>query len=377
MADDDGTTIPARCLSAVGVYALLSQEYEAWPLVVETKTSSYSQKSGQSTIDGGLVLPSGGSSTLPSARVIMLETESSTLQCSCPFRKDSPEAVLKACGGVGDMSDLACARAQRGVNMIREGRVDLCRWICEEEHGVDRKNGIAGDQQKLWERGAVPAVVYFCPRESAELLRSRTSFYRCALGNILAARASQAGGRVWPPNEVVMDEVYISDGVIARQPAAVAALGIGAVVNVTEEDHSALFEEFAPGVRYFHVCVADRASTQWDMAPILAFMRRNVEEGRRVLVHCEEGKSRSATVVLAFLLEEKQWPLLFALIALFAARTVCSPLNPFVAFLIDRERVLRGETSLCEEDFADTYGFGCIPALAQAARAGVDRFCLL
>lgn len=83
--------------------------------------------------------------------------------------------------------------------------------------------------------------------------------------------------------------------------------GIGAVVAcLTAEEHAAL-KPLPVGVVEHHVLMDDTTSFEHDALHSLvvdatSFIRTQIAEGRNVLVHCAAGISRSATVVLAYLM---------------------------------------------------------------------------
>ena len=63
------------------------------------------------------------------------------------------------------------------------------------------------------------------------------------------------------------------------------------------------------------------------------FIRQNLLEGKNVLVHCHAGKSRSATVVIAFLMRDKKISLQQALALLRSKRPRVKPNEGFLVQL--------------------------------------------
>lgn len=84
--------------------------------------------------------------------------------------------------------------------------------------------------------------------------------------------------------------------------AALASAGVGAVVDLRSEavDEAAILR--ARGVDFLHLPTDDHAAVSPAMLDSgLGFATGQIERGRRVLVHCEHGIGRSATLVLCIL----------------------------------------------------------------------------
>ena len=56
---------------------------------------------------------------------------------------------------------------------------------------------------------------------------------------------------------------------------------------------------------------ADTAESEQHVAEILPIGRRVARDGRRLLVHCDEGANRAAAVAVAYLMDPGKGPLLF------------------------------------------------------------------
>ncbi|KAG8180189.1 hypothetical protein JTE90_017704 [Oedothorax gibbosus] len=87
--------------------------------------------------------------------------------------------------------------------------------------------------------------------------------------------------------------------------------GIGHILNVTRE-----IDNFFPGMfDYQNIRVYDDESTEilhyWDKT--YRYIRRAKDEGSKVLVHCKMGISRSASVVIAYVMKAYDWDLQRAL----------------------------------------------------------------
>ncbi|OVA09658.1 Dual specificity phosphatase [Macleaya cordata] len=76
------------------------------------------------------------------------------------------------------------------------------------------------------------------------------------------------------------------------------------------------------------------------------FIERVEHSGGKVLVHCFEGKSRSATVVLAYLMLRKNFTLLEAWNTLKRAHRRAQPNDGFAKILLDLDKKLHGKVSM-------------------------------
>lgn len=74
----------------------------------------------------------------------------------------------------------------------------------------------------------------------------------------------------------------------------------------------------------------------------LEFIQNNIKKGN-VYVHCFAGVSRSATIVIAYLMKEKKWGLSAALTYVRCRRPIACPNSGFLKHLEDFELRLKGD----------------------------------
>jgi len=142
----------------------------------------------------------------------------------------------------------------------------------------------------------------------------------------------------------IADRVFLGTKFGAANRARLDALCIRAVINVTGGGTRVPNHFAAEGIQYLHLELMDELITDPSCAvpqacqAISAFTR----QGLNVLVHCQAGLSRSATVVLAWLMREKAFSLQEA-VTFFAKqrgrRPKCNP--SFFCYLAGLERELR------------------------------------
>lgn len=78
------------------------------------------------------------------------------------------------------------------------------------------------------------------------------------------------------------------------------------------------------------------------------------KKGGKVLIHCEEGVSRSTTLVCAVLMYRNRWNLKFSLDYIKKKRFIASPNPGFIDQLIQFEKELFGTTSVVPDE--DPFG---------------------
>ncbi|CAD8091303.1 unnamed protein product [Paramecium sonneborni] len=115
------------------------------------------------------------------------------------------------------------------------------------------------------------------------------------------------------PNEIIENQLYLGNSNHAMNLKALNLLGITHVVNCAKEIpnyFSDTQQDNKEIIKYFQVPVLDLEeepiSDHFDEAYIFINEALNQKQNK-VLVHCAQGKSRSATIVLMFLMRFKQW----------------------------------------------------------------------
>jgi hypothetical protein len=138
------------------------------------------------------------------------------------------------------------------------------------------------------------------------------------------AQVNDPGGRAGverdtPPGvpdwEPEFDWVTPSLAIGARFPPGVAVRlarehGVGAVVDVRNEDSDRPEELSAWGLRFLHLPTEDACAVSQDMLDeAVGFAREAEGAGRKLLVHCQHGIGRSALVSLCVLVDRGHSPL--------------------------------------------------------------------
>jgi len=145
------------------------------------------------------------------------------------------------------------------------------------------------------------------------------------------------------PNEILEGQLHLSDCHTAvNKQAIITDLDIGAVVNCTHWTPSA-FEKL--GVLYKRIIVVDdqrdRQALSEELPAVVGFIHENLKANKRVLVHCEAGVSRSATVVIAYVMTTTRASMKESLAYVKECRPDIEPNPGFIQILNDFENGMK------------------------------------
>lgn len=140
------------------------------------------------------------------------------------------------------------------------------------------------------------------------------------------------------PSIVLDDLLYLGRGDQATNETVITNLGITHIVNVTRE-HPDPFSDY---ISYLRIELEDDTSSNLlkELPNAVEFISNAIAGGGRVLVHCNLGVSRSATVTIAFLMHSNKWILRDAHDYLKDRRPIIRPNHGFVNQLSCFEELL-------------------------------------
>ena len=105
----------------------------------------------------------------------------------------------------------------------------------------------------------------------------------------------------------IFDDLFLGSEWNASNLEELERNGIGHILNVTREIDNFFPDQFD----YLNIRVYDDEATEllkhWDRT--YKYIRRALEDGSKVLVHCKMGVSRSASVVIAYAMKARHWDL--------------------------------------------------------------------
>ncbi|KAG6611401.1 putative dual specificity phosphatase [Phytophthora cinnamomi] len=152
------------------------------------------------------------------------------------------------------------------------------------------------------------------------------------------------------PNEILEGFLFLGNMWHAQSKQVVSHLGITHVVNASL-DVGNTFEN--DGVKYLNVTIKDRPeadiSSYFDAAYRFIESAKRTQHGR-VLVHCTQGISRSATLVIMYLMRANNWSLVTAVNFAMASRGVVYPNQGFVkSLMVEEFRLYKGNSITSDE----------------------------
>lgn len=136
-------------------------------------------------------------------------------------------------------------------------------------------------------------------------------------------------------NYFEIDEVYpnifIGNFSSACQPDKLQNLGVTHIVTVL----SGVGEMYPDKFKYLTIDICDRnySDIKQYFENSNCFIDNAINNGGKVFVHCKSGISRSATIVLAYLIKVKKMPLNLALNSIKSKRKIINPNDGFIAQL--------------------------------------------
>lgn len=144
---------------------------------------------------------------------------------------------------------------------------------------------------------------------------------------------------------ILDDFLYLGAKGVTSNIEQLCSQNISYVINCASEPEHATYP---PEFKYLHVQVDDNASAEIDkyFDACCAFIQQAKRENMSVLVHCTMGMSRSASIVLAYLVKCENMTLIEAFEYVKQRRPVASPNPGFMLQLVQFEHKVRGVASV-------------------------------
>ncbi len=101
----------------------------------------------------------------------------------------------------------------------------------------------------------------------------------------------------------ITDQIWIGNSGDAKDANALRSVGINAILNCAEDLAPAL--GWKDGMTHFHVGLRDDSNHPSRYKAACNVLDALVEEGKNILVHCHEGRSRSAYIIALYLSHKK------------------------------------------------------------------------
>eukprot|EP00455_Lapot_gusevi_P056251 TRINITY_DN9311_c0_g1_i1.p1 TRINITY_DN9311_c0_g1~~TRINITY_DN9311_c0_g1_i1.p1 ORF type:complete len:244 (-),score=40.61 TRINITY_DN9311_c0_g1_i1:126-857(-) len=127
------------------------------------------------------------------------------------------------------------------------------------------------------------------------------------------------------PSEIIDKTLYLGNEANAVNANNLQALGITHVVNMAIQSKKYHEGQFT----YMHVRIYDVPEAELPILQCLQFISDAIAGGGRVLVHCLEGRSRSASIVIAYLMHSQKLSYQDALALVRSKRPIAEPNEGF------------------------------------------------
>ncbi|OQS03324.1 dual specificity phosphatase [Thraustotheca clavata] len=198
----------------------------------------------------------------------------------------------------------------------------------------------------LVQEGQVSSVRYL--EDGFTTFQFRYPFYttqflfagQSAEDGIYLARTQSGTHNINYPNEILDGFLFLGNMWHAQSSSVIRNLGITHIVNASL-DTGNVFEN--AGVFYHEVKIKDDiyANIAAHFEPTFSFIEKAKQtQHSRVLIHCTQGISRSATLAIYYLMRGQRWSLVTAVNYCISNRGVCFPNQGFLQALMVEEREL-------------------------------------
>lgn len=140
----------------------------------------------------------------------------------------------------------------------------------------------------------------------------------------------------------VDDKIYISGYLAACNDKFIKGENITRIVKLFADDSSYYGGDYRePGVAYMVLPTVDSPEydIQRDAIAAMRFIRQGLARGEKILIHCQAGVSRSATIVLLYLMLYRHLSLNEAMAMLRRVRPIVNPNRGFMNFLMRVDRL--------------------------------------
>eukprot|EP00297_Palpitomonas_bilix_P017609 CAMPEP_0113917346 /NCGR_PEP_ID=MMETSP0780_2-20120614/32683_1 /TAXON_ID=652834 /ORGANISM="Palpitomonas bilix" /LENGTH=167 /DNA_ID=CAMNT_0000916909 /DNA_START=1 /DNA_END=504 /DNA_ORIENTATION=- /assembly_acc=CAM_ASM_000599 len=157
---------------------------------------------------------------------------------------------------------------------------------------------------------------------------------------LVAAETIRIVGQMDGPDEIV-ENLFLGNEYNASDVSKLKSLGIKRVVNVTLEIKNFFPSEF----EYMRIAVLDTPNEDLlsRFSEVIQFIDEAIDHGDAVLVHCHRGVSRSASMVIAYLMKARRFSLRDATRLAKDRRSIVDPNRGFMSQLRLFEARIRTE----------------------------------
>ena len=152
---------------------------------------------------------------------------------------------------------------------------------------------------------------------------------------------------------IISDKLYFGNQTFAKKHKELKELGITLIIDLInykpgkETQHS-------PDFKYINKPVIDLPSSNIDFCEELSLEidKELKEKNKKVYVHCAQGISRSATLIIYYIMTREKKNFKDTLNLVRSLRSVVCPTTGFIGCLSELDKKLYGQYSLTKEDYS-------------------------
>jgi len=227
---------------------------------------------------------------------------------------------------------------------IQSARALNCKGYATILYGEPEKTVLA---EKLLREQNEASRIYFLKSQEVVRLREISPF---CFTNKELLEENQSRRRLKYPNLILEEGLWVGAANQATNRAIVKDLRVSHILNVTKGVLCHFENDEELSIEYLKISIEDLTNVKIsDYIPsAIAFIKKGLEEGSGILVHCMCGVSRSVSLVLAYLVSEKEMSLKEAFDLVRERRRIACPNVGFVRQLGEFEMSVRGSTTYTE-----------------------------
>lgn len=152
---------------------------------------------------------------------------------------------------------------------------------------------------------------------------------------------------------IIKDSLYFGDIIFARDIRTMKKMGINCVINLIsyQNEKYKLRYSYDMDVLYYPIIDSPKNDISWAENPS-KYIEEEMEKGKKIFVHCYLGISRSASLIIYFLMTRKNMTLKSALDYVRQKRSIACPNIGFMKGLCDLDLQLYGTMSITPYDYS-------------------------
>mmetsp|Transcript_6927 Transcript_6927/g.7597 ORF Transcript_6927/g.7597 Transcript_6927/m.7597 type:complete len:170 (-) Transcript_6927:123-632(-) len=158
----------------------------------------------------------------------------------------------------------------------------------------------------------------------------------------------------------IREGLFLGDSIHGSSPDILTSLNITSIINISQESYEDRLSDIKVTVRHINIQDHPKEKIEDYFSETTAIIKKSLDEGSNILVHCGQGVSRSTTIVLAYLLTQEKMTFRDAAIDVRSKRPMVNPNNAFMRKLVALEKSLTGKTTVDESLFTDDWGSGML-----------------